>query len=331
MHAINNIPNKNGGRMKELKTGIEAINELNKTGITTVTTLKEIKGEYFSDGSAAASFSFGRLADGDRVLLITSGFSHLETIPVLTMISGNRMPMVLVNVSSTIGSPISNKSDYTDFHATETNGFIQIAISSLQELFDTILMSFKISEELKIPVMIGCSKRIFYGAQPFEMNWDKLIDYLGKKDTNITLNYELPLTINTNVDDPTKFRKEMSEAFSKAHTIITKVHKEFQKITNREYGNGLTEEINPSAKETIICYGDHYNDLKAIIQELKKEYKLIRIKTITPIPEINELNAKIFEYSFKPTGDGYLYDKIKNKDLIQIIKTTKITEVDIYE
>src|SRR6516165_1270603 len=89
-------------------------------------------------------------ATGARVFTATSSQGLLYGFELLYTIAGWRVPLVLVNVSRGLASPITLEPDHNDVLAARDSGFLQIHAETCQEVLDSILMAYRISEDPRV-------------------------------------------------------------------------------------------------------------------------------------------------------------------------------------
>jgi pyruvate ferredoxin oxidoreductase alpha subunit len=89
-------------------------------------------------------------ATGARVFTATSSQGLLYGFELLYTIAGWRVPLVLVNVSRGLASPITLEPDHNDVFAARDSGFLQIHAETCQEVLDSILMAYRISEDARV-------------------------------------------------------------------------------------------------------------------------------------------------------------------------------------
>ncbi|GAX60819.1 pyruvate oxidoreductase, alpha chain [Candidatus Scalindua japonica] len=96
-------------------------------------------------------------ATGARVFSATSSQGLLYGFEMLYNIAGWRVPLVLINVSRAISAPITLEPDHNDILSARDTGIIQIHVETCQEILDTILMAYRISEDERVllPVLIN--------------------------------------------------------------------------------------------------------------------------------------------------------------------------------
>jgi pyruvate ferredoxin oxidoreductase alpha subunit len=96
-------------------------------------------------------------AAGARVFTATSSQGLLYGFEMLYTIAGWRVPLVLVNVSRGLASPITLEADHNDILAARDSGFLQIHTETCQEIVDTILMAYRLAEDRRVmlPVLVN--------------------------------------------------------------------------------------------------------------------------------------------------------------------------------
>lgn len=96
-------------------------------------------------------------ATGARVFTATSSQGLLHAFEVLYTVAGWRVPLVLVNVSRALASPITLEPDHNDVLAARDCGFLQLHAETCQEVVDSILLAYRIAEDARVclPVMVN--------------------------------------------------------------------------------------------------------------------------------------------------------------------------------
>jgi pyruvate ferredoxin oxidoreductase alpha subunit len=137
--------------------------------ITPQTEIVETLAEWFADGTLQGKFtnmdsehsmfmaagSAG--ATGVRVFTASSSQGILQGLESLYTLTGWRIPMVLVNVSRALATPITLEPDHNDVMSTRDCGLIQLHAETCQEVFDFILMGYRIAEDPSVclPVLVN--------------------------------------------------------------------------------------------------------------------------------------------------------------------------------
>ncbi|PLX49749.1 MAG: pyruvate synthase [Desulfobulbaceae bacterium] len=96
-------------------------------------------------------------ATGVRTFTATSSQGLLYGMEMLYAVAGWRVPLVLVNVSRALAAPVTLEPDHNDVLAARDSGFIQIHCATCQEVVDTMLLAYRLSEDkrLRLPVIVN--------------------------------------------------------------------------------------------------------------------------------------------------------------------------------
>ncbi len=137
--------------------------------ITPQTEIVETLAQWFADGTLQGKFTNmdsehsmfmaagAAAATGVRVFTASSSQGILHGMESLYTITGWRVPLVLVNVSRALATPITLEPDHNDVMSTRDCGLIQLHAETCQEIFDFILIGHKIAEnpQVCLPVLVN--------------------------------------------------------------------------------------------------------------------------------------------------------------------------------
>jgi pyruvate ferredoxin oxidoreductase alpha subunit len=137
--------------------------------ITPQTEIIELLSQWTAEGTMPARFvtmdsehsmltaAGAAAAAGARVFTATSSQGLLYGFEMLYTIAGWRVPMVLVNVSRGLSSPITLEADHNDILSARDSGFLQIHAETCQEVLDTILMAYRLAEDERVmlPILVN--------------------------------------------------------------------------------------------------------------------------------------------------------------------------------
>lgn len=130
--------------------------------ITPQTEILETLAEWISRGELAARLTVlesehsmvtaaaAAAATGVRVFTATSSQGLLHAMEMLYAAAGGRAPFVLVNVSRGVAAPITLESDHQDVFAARDTGFLQIHCATAQEVLDSVLLAYRVSEDARV-------------------------------------------------------------------------------------------------------------------------------------------------------------------------------------
>jgi pyruvate ferredoxin oxidoreductase alpha subunit len=96
-------------------------------------------------------------ATGVRAFTATSSQGLLYGFEMLYTIAGWRVPLVLVNVSRAVASPITLEPDHNDVLAARDSGFLQVHAETCQEVLDAVLMAYRLAEhpDVLLPALVN--------------------------------------------------------------------------------------------------------------------------------------------------------------------------------
>ncbi|MDP2915317.1 MAG: pyruvate ferredoxin oxidoreductase [Candidatus Aminicenantes bacterium] len=134
--------------------------------ITPQTQVVELLSEMCADGTLQAKFikvesehsamaaCIGASAAGARAFTATSSQGLALMHEMLHWASGGRLPVVLGNINRAMAPGWTIWTDQNDSLSQRDTGWIQFYCASNQEVVDTVIQAFKVSEALAIPSMV---------------------------------------------------------------------------------------------------------------------------------------------------------------------------------
>lgn len=268
----------------------------------------ELDAEYLNVESehSALSVCIGAQATGVRTFTATASQGLALMHEILFIASGMRLPIVMVIVNRSLSSPLNIWCDWSDSIAERDSGWLQFYCETTQEVFDTIIQAYRISEHERIllPSMV-CIDGFFLSHvyEPVDIAGKKRVKgFLPGYSNNIDLNKPVTQGSWAGPDYFQEFKKQQQDAMHNANKIIKNVNNDFARRFRRKYGDGLIETYNmKNARFAIISMGSVCGTIKHVLEHEKNDMGLIRIKTLRPFP-LKELNKIIEEYDIKGIG-----------------------------
>lgn len=262
---------------------------------------------------------------GARTFTATSGQGLLYMAEPVHWAAGTRLPMVMAIASRGIAPPWNIWADFSDVISQRDSGWLISLLSGHQEIFDSILMSFKVSEdpEVMLPSMQAYGGFILsHTSKPVDLPSQKMIDDFlpeipEKGWDHIFMDPERPimhgnLIMPNTVPGYQEFRMKIQQAQLKAKEKIKDVAKEFKETFGRDYGNGLFKEYKASDAEFIMVnVGVLAKQMEMAVDKLRKDghkVGMIRLRSYRPFPseEITDVvkNAKAIGVIDRSTAFG---------------------------
>lgn len=289
----------------------------------------EFKGEYIcveSEHSAMAA-CIGASAAGARTFTGTSSHGLLLMHEMLHWAALARLPVVMCNINRVIGPGWNIWSDENDSISQRDTGWIQFYCSSNQEIFDTVIQSFKLAENEKIslPVMISYNAFILsHTSMPVYVPDQKDVDdFLPKRKPKWILDPENPITFGNIIMPPEyeKVRKDMQNSHEYSKNLIIDISSEWKKRFGRYHGDLLELYKCDNVDYILISMGAIGAESKVAINNLQKEGNkvgLARLRTFRPFPqeEILKLSKKadliVIDRNISPGFEGAVFSEVKS-------------------
>jgi len=288
----------------------------------------EFKGEFvvLDSEHSAASACLGASMTGARTFSATSSQGLLLMHELLPIISGCRTPMVLTTVSRCLSAPIGLWPDHNDTLAMRDAGWIMLICETNQEVFDSVIMGYKISENPKIllPVIVNMDGFVHsYTRTEVDVPDQKMVDkFLPHPELEIRLDVKKPMTLGIPAMglDYMHYRQQLHKAMLDSFDVVDKVQKEWAKLTGRRY-DFLDEYKTKDAKAVIVMIGANSTIARAAVDTMRKKGKkvgLLRIRLFRPFPEkqlrkaLEKIdNIAVIDQNICPGMGGILYPEVK--------------------
>jgi len=242
-----------------------------------------------SEHSAMAS-CIGASAAGARAFTATSSQGLALMHELLHWIAGGRLPVVLANVNRAMGPPWSIYAEQTDSLSQRDTGLLQFYCESNQEVVDTVIQCFKVSEQLMLPSMLVLDAFFLsHTYEPVDLpEQDEVDEYLPPYqpeyflDTKKSQSYGGLATPDTYYE----LRYKIQKAMERAPDVIREADKEFRERFGRGYG--LVDPYRADDAETLlVTAGTLASTARETVDMLRVEGKrvgLLRIRTFRPFP-----------------------------------------------
>lgn len=297
-------------------------------GIANYVKSGEYQGEYITVESehSAMSACIGSSAAGVRTFTATSSHGLLLMHEMLHWAALARLPIVMCNINRVVGPGWNIWADENDSISQRDTGWIQIYCSSNQEIFDTVIMAFKLAEHknISLPVMINYNAFILsHTSMPAEIPTQKAIDdFLPEYSPQWHLDTSNPITFG-NIIGPEgyyKVRKAMAESQDAVFKVYPEISKEWKKQFNRFHGDIIEEYQCEDAEYILISMGAIGAESKDAIDELRQEgYKigLARLRVFRPFPNdiIRQLASQahliVIDRNISIGNEGAVFTEVK--------------------
>lgn len=273
--------------------------------ITPSTAIVESFSSYVADGDvdtefitvesehSAMSAAIGAAAAGARVMTATSSQGLALMWEMLYVASGMRLPIVLTNVNRALSAPINIHCDHSDSMGARDACWIQLYSETVQEAYDNLFMAVRIAEDKRVslPAMVCLDGFITsHAIENISLIDDADVrDFIGEyKASHTLLDVDNPMSMGamTLQDTYIEFKRQQSEAITRAKDVIAEVSKEFGKRFGREYGL-IDEYMLSDAEVAVVVLNSAAGTTKAAVDALRREGKkvgVLRPRLYRPLP-----------------------------------------------
>ena len=307
--------------------------------ITPQTEIIESLATWFADGTLSGKFvtmdsehsmvtaAGAAAATGVRTFTATSSQGLVYAMEALYTVSGWRVPFVLVNVSRGLSSPITLGPDHNDVLAARDAGFIQIHAETCQEVLDSVLMAFRIAEDVRVslPTLVNLDGFFLsFTREPVEIPDAKLVqEFLPAfHPQHPVFSGSQSLAQGVAVLDGATysyFRYQMHRALENALEVHEEVAEAFSRLFGRRY-RALEEYGMADAEIVLVMAGSFATKGKAAVNRWREQGRkvgLLRLRMLRPQPAadiarslIGRKAVGVIDQNISPGLGGILYQEV---------------------
>jgi pyruvate ferredoxin oxidoreductase alpha subunit len=239
---------------------------------------------------SAMACCIGASQTGARSFTATSSQGLALMHELLFWAAYGRLPIVLCNVNRAMAPGWNIWSDQTDSLAQRDTGWIQIYCETNQEVLDTVIMSFKLAETVKLPVMVVYDAFILsHTYEPVEIPDQSDVDrFLPPYNPAHRIDTKDAHTFNplTAPDCYMEFRHIMEQAHQDTKDAYAEIARDFAKRFKRNHA--IIELIDAEDAETLlVTTGSTTSTARVAIRELRangEKVGLCKIRMFRPFP-----------------------------------------------
>jgi pyruvate/2-oxoacid:ferredoxin oxidoreductase alpha subunit len=255
-----------------------------------------LKGKFVNVESEMAALAYvtGASIAGVRVFTATSSQGLAWMHEGLHWAAGARLPIVLVNVNRPLGAPWNLTCEQTDSLSQRDTGWMQFYCESNQEVLDTVLQAYKVSESLSIPSMV-CLDGVYlsYVSETVEIPEQTIVDtYLPKYRPSYRRpggGYKLYDTAPTKTRSAGEFMRDRYELHKLQSQCIAKLiecNEQFQRVFGRGYPpvEGYRSQ---DAEVVLVTSGSTVGTARPVIDAMRLKgfsVGLVKLKMFRPFP-----------------------------------------------
>ncbi|HSO26390.1 MAG TPA: pyruvate synthase subunit PorA [Methanobacteriaceae archaeon] len=280
--------------------------------ITPQTSISEYLAQFVADGEIDAEYirvesehssmsaAVGASGTGVRVFTATSSQGMAYMHEILFAAAGLRTPIVMANANRALAAPLSIWNDHQDSISERDAGWLQIYVEDGQEALDSVLRSYKISEDkdVHLPSMVCLDGFILtHTVEQVDIPSHEDVDNFLPEyvPDHLYLDPDRPMSIGT-LADPDYYmeaRYEMELGMQRSIKVVKRVNKEFAEIFGREYGP-VEEYYCEDAEIILITMGSLCSTIRDVVDDLRsngEKVGMLKVRTYRPFPKEDIYNS----------------------------------------
>lgn len=204
-----------------------------------------------------------------------------------------RLPTVLIAVNRTLGPPWNIWVDQGDSLALRDAAWIQLYTESHQDLVDTILLAFRVSEDPRIllPSIVALDGFVTSHTQMVvDLPEQELVDkFLPLCDIPQRMRHDHPTTMGGMAwpRETQNHRREIEEAMQRVPAVMAEAIEEFTKIFGRRPHGGIVAEHTEDADTVLVATNTMASAVREVVNERRargEKVGMVKLKMFRPFP-----------------------------------------------
>jgi pyruvate ferredoxin oxidoreductase alpha subunit len=220
---------------------------------------------------------------------------------MLYNIAGWRVPLVAVNVSRGLSSPITLEADHNDILSARDTGFLQIHTETCQEVVDSILMAYRLAEhrDVMLPVLVNLDGfTLSFTREPVALPpLEKVVAFLPPyAPDHAFIRGAKPMAQGAVVlggSVYSYFRYQVHRAQERALELYGEVADSFEEIFGRRYD--LVERFHLEDADYVLVMSNAFatKGKAAVLRARERGIKagLLRLRVLRPFPRNDIVSA----------------------------------------
>ncbi len=251
----------------------------------------EVEGESSSMNITAAA----TLAGG-RAFTATSSWGLMFMYDAMLQAAGFRAPVVMANANRETPGILAVSCGQQDMVSTRDSGWVLIVVENCQEILDSVIMAFRLAEdiEIQLPVMVNYDGfYLSYLAEAVEIpareDVDQFLAPLKLQPERTKLVPERPLGCGTHgiLVEFMELRYKHCAALERAKRKLDEIDQEFGEFFGRSYGGQIEEYRTEDAEIVVLASGSAAGTARMVIDTKRAEglkVGLIKLRVFRPFP-----------------------------------------------
>lgn len=250
----------------------------------------EVEGEH-----SVMSAMTGAAVAGARVFTATSSLGLAYMNEPMMFAAGMRVPMVMVDVTRETSAQRGISTSRQDAASARDCGWLEIDPADGQELLDSILMAYRLSEdpEILLPTLV-VSDGFFMSHlyEPVDVPEQEQVDrFLApvseKRRTQFSDGKAMQFALTFSGPKYIKYRYQTLNAIDHVKEVFPKIEKEFEEIFGRSYGGMVEEYRTEDAEYLLMTNGSASGMAKNVIDEARAAGLKVGLGSDSDVPSLS--------------------------------------------
>jgi pyruvate/2-oxoacid:ferredoxin oxidoreductase alpha subunit len=233
---------------------------------------------------------------GGRAFTATSSWGLVFMYDALLQAAGFRAPVVMANVNRETPGILAVSSGQQDMVSTRDSGWIQLVVENCQEILDSIIMAFRLAEdiEIQLPVMVNYDGfYLSYLAEAVEIpareDVDQFLAPLKLQPARAKLDPGRPLGCGTHgiLVEFMEYRYKHCAALERTKQKLDEIDREFGEFFGRSYSGQIEEYRTEDAEIVVLTSGSAAGTARTVVDAKRAEgmkVGLIKLRMFRPFP-----------------------------------------------
>jgi pyruvate ferredoxin oxidoreductase alpha subunit len=240
---------------------------------------------------------------GARTFTATSSWGLSFMYDAVQQAAGFRAPVVMAIANRETPGILAVSGGQQDIISTRDTGWIQIIVEDCQEIFDVIIMAFRLAEDydIQLPVMVNYDGfYLSYLSQAVEISdgedVNKFLAPLKQQPQRLKLTPGQPMGAGTHGIELgfIELRYKHCQALERAALKLDEIDKEFGELFGRSYGGQIEEYRTEDAEIIIVASGGAAGTARTAIDTKRKagvKVGLVKLRLFRPFPRQRLIKA----------------------------------------
>lgn len=293
----------------------------------------ELDAEYINVESehSALSAVVGAAAVGARVFTATASQGLELMYEVVNIASGLRLPVVMAVSARAVSAPVSIHGDYGDVMGIRDTGWIILLASSAQEVYDFVIVAYKIAEnpDVLLPTAVAYDGFITsHVLEPVEIYDDEEVRrFIPKAKWPHVLDPKRPISLGITAlpEWYYELRYQVVDALNRSYTRIREILRDFNNRFDKSYDVVETYKME-DAEYAVVAYGAIWGFVKDAIDIARSRGEKIggvglKVLRPMPAPELIKLLSGVKAFAVVDKALGYSVGGPLYVDVAALLKT----------